>query len=54
MKGHLVAVLLLLVGVASALAQVPPYVYAITLGTVLTQILPADRLRKRLIFHNPN
>jgi hypothetical protein len=45
----------LLLGLATgAAAQVPPYVYAITLGTVSTQILPADPLRKRLIFANPN
>jgi hypothetical protein len=51
---HLIAVLLLLAGAIPALAQVPPYTYAITLGTVSTQILGVDPLRKRLIFHNPN
>jgi hypothetical protein len=53
MNRHLVAALLMLFGVASALAQVPPYVYAITLGTSSTQVLPVDPLRKRLIFVNP-
>jgi hypothetical protein len=51
---HLIAVLLILAGVFPAGAQVPPYVYAITLGTVSTQILGVDPLRKRLFFHNPN
>jgi hypothetical protein len=46
--------LLVLVGAVPALAQVPPYVYAITLGTSSTQILPVDPLRKRAIFVNPN
>ena len=45
---------ILLALVCSAAAQVPPYVYAITLGTSSVQVLPADTLRKRVIFVNPN
>jgi hypothetical protein len=48
----LIAALLLLSDVA--FAQVPPYVYGITLGTSSVQILGADTLRKRLFFINPN
>lgn len=45
----------LLFGLANgAAAQVPPYVYAITIGTVSAQILAANTLRKRAIFVNPN
>jgi hypothetical protein len=51
---RLFVLLLMLAGAVPAAAQVPPYTYAITLGTVSTQILPVDPLRKRLIFHNPN
>lgn len=46
-----------LVGLAvPALAQTPPYVYPITLGTSSIAILAADPTsqRKKLIFHNPN
>lgn len=45
----------LVLGLATgAPAQVPPYVYAITIGTVSTQVLAVNTLRKRLIFINPN
>jgi hypothetical protein len=54
MMRRLFVLLLMLAGAVPAAAQVPPYTYAITLGTVSTQILPVDPLRKRLIFHNPN
>ena len=50
----LVALLLLLAGVAGTHAQVPPYVYAVTLGTTSTQVLPVNPARKRVIFVNPN
>jgi hypothetical protein len=50
----LVALLLLLAGATSAFAQVPPYVYAVTLGTTSTQVLPVNPARKRVIFVNPN
>lgn len=39
---------------APAMAQVPPYVYPLTIGTSSTTILPANQQRKKLIFHNPN
>jgi hypothetical protein len=45
---------LLLAGTAPAVGQVPPYVYAPTLGTASVQILPVNPLRKRLMFINPN
>lgn len=45
----------LVLGLANgAPAQVPPYVYAITIGTVSSQVLAVNTLRKRLIFINPN
>jgi flavoprotein len=50
----LVALPLLLAGAMSAFAQVPPYVYPVTLGTSSVQILPVNPERKRLFFHNPN
>jgi hypothetical protein len=50
----LLASLLLLAGATSAFPQVPPYVYAVTLGTTSTQVLPVNPLRKRVIFVNPN
>jgi hypothetical protein len=50
----LLASLLLLAGATSAFAQVPPYVYAVTLGTTSTQVLPVNPARKRVIFVNPN
>jgi flavoprotein len=50
----LIAVLLLLAGAVSAFAQVPPYVYPVTLGTSSIQVLPVNPLRKRVIFVNPN
>jgi flavoprotein len=50
----LVALLLLLAGAVSASAQVPPYVYPVTLGTSSTQVLPVNPARKRVIFVNPN
>jgi hypothetical protein len=34
--------------------QVPPYVYAVTLGTTSIQVLPINPARKRVIFVNPN
>jgi hypothetical protein len=46
-----------LIGLAftvAAQAQIPPYVYPITLGTSSIAILGANPLRKKLIFHNPN
>jgi hypothetical protein len=51
---YLVTVLLILAGILPAVAQVPPYVYNIALGTSSVQILAVDTLRKRLIFINPN
>jgi hypothetical protein len=50
----LVAFLLLLAGATSAFAQVPPYVFAIVLGTTSIQVLPINPARKRVIFVNPN
>jgi hypothetical protein len=50
----LIALLLLLAGAMSAFAQVPPYVYAVTLGTISIQVLPVNPSRKRVIFVNPN
>jgi flavoprotein len=50
----LLASLLLLAGVAGTHAQVPPYVYPVTLGTSSIQVLPVNPLRKRVIFVNPN
>jgi hypothetical protein len=45
----------LLFGLATgAVAQVPPYVYPVTLGTASTQVLPVNPSRKRVIFVNPN
>lgn len=46
--------LLLICLAGAALAQVPPYTYALTIGTASTQILGTDPARKRLIFVNPN
>lgn len=47
--------LALLFGLANGVAaQVPPYVYAITVGTGSVQVLASNTLRKRLIFINPN
>jgi hypothetical protein len=43
-----------LVTVAPAAAQVPPYVYAYTLGTASVSVLPANPLRRRLMLINPN
>lgn len=51
----LIAVFLgLLSGVVAANAQVPPYVYPMTLGTSSVQVLPVNPARKRLLFFNPN
>jgi flavoprotein len=45
----------LVIGLANgAAAQVPPYVYPVTLGTSSIQVLPVNPLRKRVIFVNPN
>jgi flavoprotein len=45
----------LIIGLATrAAAQVPPYVYPVTLGTSSVQILPVNPARKRVIFVNPN
>jgi hypothetical protein len=45
----------ILLGLASgAAAQVPPYVYGPTLGTVSVQVLGVNPARKRIIFANPN
>jgi hypothetical protein len=44
----------LLAGAAAVQAQMPPYVYPITLGTTQVQVLPMNPLRKRLIIVNPN
>lgn len=44
----------LLFFITPALAQVPPYVYPVTLGTSSVQVLPANPARKRVIFVNPN
>jgi hypothetical protein len=54
MMRHLFAVLLILGGAFPVGAQVPPYVYAITLGTSSIQVLPANTLRKRVLFVSPN
>jgi flavoprotein len=44
-----------IIGLATgAAAQVPPYVYPVTLGTSSIQVLPVNPLRKRVIFVNPN
>jgi hypothetical protein len=43
----------LLSGAAQA-QQVPPYVYPVTLGTTSVQVLPANPMRKKVLFHNPN
>jgi flavoprotein len=40
--------------VTGAAAQVPPYVYPVTLGTSSVQILPVNPARKRVMFINPN
>jgi len=48
------AALLALLLAAPALAQTPPYVYPISLGTSSVSILPANTARKKVIFHNPN
>jgi flavoprotein len=50
----LLASLLLLAAATSATAQVPPYVYPVTLGTSSVQILPVNPARKRVMFVNPN
>jgi flavoprotein len=50
----LLATLLLLAGAVAAFAQVPPYVYPVTLGTSSVQILPVNPARKRVMFINPN
>jgi flavoprotein len=45
----------LVIGLANgAAAQVPPYVYPVTLGTTSVQVLPVNPARKRVIFVNPN
>jgi flavoprotein len=45
----------LIIGLATgAAAQVPPYVYPVTLGTTSIQVLPINPARKRVIFVNPN
>jgi flavoprotein len=45
----------LIIGLATgAAAQVPPYVYPVTLGTSSIQVLPVNPARKRVIFVNPN
>ena len=45
----------LIIGLATgAAAQVPPYVYPVTLGTTSIQVLPINPARKRIIFVNPN
>jgi hypothetical protein len=51
---RLAAVLLALFFAVPALAQVPPYVYPITLGASQSSILPVNTNRKKLIFQNPN
>lgn len=53
---HIVVALLLVCAAMPALAQTPPYVYPISLGTSSITILAADPTsqRKKLIFHNPN
>jgi flavoprotein len=50
----LIALLLLLAAGTPATAQVPPYVYPVTLGTSSVQILPVNPARKRVMFVNPN
>jgi hypothetical protein len=52
MLKRIIAVLLLLA--TPAAAQTPPYVYAITMGTTQTQVLPSNTGRKRVVFINPN
>ncbi len=45
----------LILGLANGVsAQVPPYVYPVTLGTASVQVLPQNPLRKRILFINPN
>lgn len=50
---RLVALAFLLLS-GSALAQVPPYTYPISIGTSPIQIIGNNTNRKKLIFHNPN
>jgi hypothetical protein len=47
------ALLFALLG-SAAHAQVPPYVYAYTVGTAQLQVLPNNAARKRIILINPN
>lgn len=55
MKRIGLAILSLLLFVVPAAAQnILPYVYAVTLGTSSTQVLPANPARKQIVFHNPN
>jgi hypothetical protein len=39
---------------APAVAQVPPYVYPVTVGTSSAPVLPINPLRKKILIHNPN
>ena len=48
----LIAALLLMT--APAVAQTPPYVYAVAIGTTAAVVLPPNSARKRVIFINPN
>jgi hypothetical protein len=45
---------LLLVTTIPAAAQAPPYVYAMTVGTAQSVVLPTNSARKRVIFINSN
>jgi hypothetical protein len=47
-------VLLALLFASASRAQVPPYVYAVTLGTTQVQVLPNNPSRHRVRFVNPN
>src|SRR5260221_11649470 len=53
-KTHWCCLLFAALLTGSALAQTPPYVYPLTIGTSSTSILTANPTRKKLIFHNPN
>lgn len=51
---RIAAALALFLLAAQASAQVPPYVYSVSVGTSSAQVLSANTARKKLIFHNPN
>lgn len=51
---RLIAALFAFCFAGAAQAQVPPYVYSLTIGAGSTSILAVNNARKKLIFHNPN